>query len=271
MNETLESYKIVLSNLKEYVGQDIVVGLTDGESFIGIWQGDRLKITAQVGDKIMPNDPMYETFRTGNTIKTVVPAEIHGVPFRSITAAVRNSSGKIVGTVGVGTSLELIHSVENIVSDIQVKLDDTNKKINLFNDTSKQVSDKSQNVLEVMSKISEISKQISSATKEINDISMQTQILAINASVEAAHAGAMGKGFAVVSQEMKKLSATSQKSSQKIFELISELTVQVEQNYSELKKLQETIESQGSSAVHISENIDNSKELAVSVLNELHK
>lgn len=80
---------------------------------------------------------------------------------------------------------------------------------------------------EMILRLSDQSEQIVRIAKVITDISMQTNILAINASIEASRAGESGKGFSVVASEIKKLSEQTKTAAAEIGDIIGQVTCNI--------------------------------------------
>ncbi|NLV86898.1 MAG: hypothetical protein GX025_06745 [Clostridiales bacterium] len=98
-------------------------------------------------------------------------------------------------------------------------------------------------MLDAMDSISDMSTEISKVIKVIDDIAFQTNILALNASVEAARAGQHGKGFAVVAEEVRNLAAKSAEAAKETAVLLERSVANVDAGNIIVKRVSEGLKA----------------------------
>ncbi len=126
------------------------------------------------------------------------------------------SSGAQALSQGATEQASSVEELAATINDLSNQVSNTaqnSRAVNELIDTTSAVIEKSgkqmQQMMEAMTKINDSSCEIEKITKLIEDIAFQTNILSLNASVEAARAGSAGKGFAVVADEVGSLAARS--------------------------------------------------------------
>ncbi len=118
-------------------------------------------------------------------------------------------------------------------------------------------------IFEVIQHTNESATKIGQASKFISSIAEQTNLLALNAAIEAARAGEAGKGFAVVADEIRKLAEDSTRSTKQIDEMLKELVANATAAMETSDRVQLIMNEQATS-------VDSTKEKYASISGAIH-
>ncbi|HEX9082270.1 MAG TPA: methyl-accepting chemotaxis protein [Holophagaceae bacterium] len=119
---------------------------------------------------------------------------------------------------------QLSASIEQVTGSIQRSRAESDAAV----EAVRQGTDAGGRTASAMEEIRQATARMVSAVRLIQDIARQTNLLSLNAAIEAAKAGAMGKGFAVVAEEVRKLAERSGAAAREIGELIEQSNASVD-------------------------------------------
>jgi len=131
-------------------------------------------------------------------------------------------------------------SVRRDIDETSEQLSDARRTLRGLVERVKETADNNRGLAKDLSELNSKVGSIGRVLDTIADISDQTNMLAINASIEAAHAGYVGKGFAVVADEVRKLAVNTQNTVGESNEIVSLITKGINNIVS---KMAETVEA----------------------------
>lgn len=160
-----------------------------------------------------------------------------------------------------------IREVSREVDIVEKQIDKTasviEQNMSVIDDLSSKSEQANEKTAEVEKCISELKAQtetINNFVDLINDISEQTNLLSLNASIEAARAGDVGKGFAVVAEEIRKLAEGSANAAGEIKNSVEHIQKQMEISVSSTREAGKLVREQNESVNQIAESFGRMKE-----------
>lgn len=239
MNEVLQKYIEVVPVVKDALGMDIMMSVTDGYEFKAYWPGDKMVADIHVGDTLNHDDPMWTSFTTGRKLEQVCPADVYGFEFKAITIAIKDGT-KIVGTMGIAISMENESFTKKASEELLSSIEFVRSEMSSINKDNDEIKSNADHLRRITESIRENVEDVKAFAKEIQGISNSTNMLSLNASIEAARSGEMGRGFAVVANEMGRLAHNTKEASGKILEILGKFNADLDDMLSNLKLQEES-------------------------------
>ena len=213
---------------------------------------------ANIRGLIMEVESVYDTLSVSlNKVNT------SSTTFSETTKDIQTSVHEIETGVGEQTesATDCLNEMDSLFTKINVVNDNTNEigsiaastqvainsgltSMDNLNAKTKSTTDITDSVIQTIKELSVHSKNIGQIVNSINDIAEETNLLSLNASIEAARAGAAGKGFSVVATQIRKLADQCLASAGKISNIVTEITEATKEAVNTAQTAEEIVDEQ---------------------------
>ena len=205
-------------------------------------------------------------------IHTIVPKEVFGIPVETIAIPVfvdNNIEGTLVVSMSIDKTLKR-EKINNLADTVSTSLSQMSTSVVEMTSTFQQINETNASIEKFIEETKENSKKTDEVLSFIDGIAKQTNLLGLNAAIESARAGEYGKGFGVVSSEIRNLSNSTKESIQQINKTLNSIQISIKEIYERFQDSNNLLENQTSDLEEISATIQELTATA-SILKEFAK
>ncbi|MBE6049742.1 MAG: chemotaxis protein [Clostridium sp.] len=229
------------------------LALTNTEEFLYVKFGKEFTLPYKEGQRV--NKSIMRAINEKRAIEIDIPRSIVKTGAKCYSFPLFDK-GEPIGLFLVAIPLENRYKLENIIENLTESITQLTAGIKEVTIGVQDLAIMNNDLLTKTNDTTDKAKDTDEIVGIIQGISSQTNLLGLNASIEAARAGDTGRGFSVVAEEIRKLSKTSKESINKIDNIIKDISKGITEIDSGLDKINGVSQNQSAALEEISASLD---------------
>lgn len=218
----------------------------------------------QVGYVLQEGDIASKAIRTKQLVVAEVDSSKYGIPLLIMNYPLfdEDNSEEIVATFGIVVPKKTAVELRGLSSNLDTGLSSISVAIGELAASASEIHTNERDLNANIKEIYKLSEDINAVSAFINQIAEGTNLLGLNAAIEAARAGAAGLGFGVVAEEIRKLSNQSKSTVPKIKELTDKIKEKLNETSKKSTITLDASQQQAAATEEITANIEEITSLA---------
>lgn len=261
--EIMEKLTFALPVFQSVLNKEVGVALVDTEKFIFYYPSKDFDLKDRPGSPLKEGSGIYKVVKNGIPhLKSRPDKKLYGVGFISNAGAVFNSRGDVIGGITITQSTSREEAVREMAENLL-------NNISTLASTAEEITAESQEISSVSKTMTDISEQSQVNINEtgtvlelINGIAKQTNLLGLNAAIEAARVGELGRGFGVVADEIRSLATSSTESVAKIKKIIKTIMTDSQTTNESIKQVENGITQMAEAITQMASSIEELQSMA---------